>query len=387
MLEDATKERLAADGPTTIWMSGGWDSTSVFAAGNSALGRENHASGRLLPVSMTYPADDVGNEDAYIRAVAERWGAPIRWVDTEQIPLFASQYAGIRDDPMAQAFESQLRNLSRTSLELGPRIALDGFGGDHLFSLSSGAIVADHLFYGRWSELWWSWRTWGASGREFVRSCLLPHFSPALLDWIGSVRGRPLEGFWDKSHPPWIIHGPDIDPEPATEFERQPGEGAAEFELRMGINSSFVPRVLSWNHALGLDEGVQLRGPLFDPRVISFAVTRPLSDRGAGGDGKRLLRRAMSGLIPESVLAPRSRKTGTPAGYFRRQFQATLPAEMESLFGRGRQSILEQMGLLNRDVFRAALEEYLSTGRHLTGAMLHLTLETERWLATRSGVS
>ena len=384
LLEEATRERLAPDGLSTVWMSGGWDSTSVFAAGNSSLLKAGPDGRRILPVSMTYPADDTGNEDEHIRAVAGRWGAPVRWVNTDQIPLFNAEYAVRRDDPMPQAFESQLRTLARNSRDLGARVALDGFGGDHIFHVSSGVIVADHVFYGRWSRLWESWRSWGASRHHFVRSCVLPHLSPGLREWIGVVRGRPLLGYWDRSLPPWIIASPGIATGLTPELERLPGEGAAEFEARVAVNSPAVPRAMSWNHALGLDEGVQLRAPLFDPRVISFAVRRPLSDRGGGGDSKRILRSAMSGLIPDSVLAARGRKTGTPAGYFRRQLQASLQAEISAVFGRG-QSCLERLGILDRTAYLSAVEHYGVGGVHEIGAILHLTLETERWLVAQEG--
>jgi hypothetical protein len=168
----------------------------------------------------------------------------------------------------------------------------------------------------------------------------------------------------------------------SPEFERQPGEGAAEYEARVAVNSSLIARAVSWNVAFGLDEGVHVRGPIFDPRVIAFAVSRPLSDRGSGGDSKRLLRRAMSGLLPADVLAPRSRKTGTPAGYFNRQLGKALAGEVGYLF-RSR-SYLEQMGLLDRPRFDSAVEEYGRTGLHGLGSAIHLTLETERWLAARS---
>lgn len=383
-IEAATRERMAPTGPSTIWMSGGWDSTSVFASGRSSLLRDNHGGQRLLPVSMTYQAGDLGNEETHIRAVAELWDAPVRWIDAEQIPLFGGEErAQVRDDPMPQPFESQVRAMAQVTRELGSRVALDGFGGDHIFDVSSASIVADHLFYGRWSQLWESFRRWGASNREFVRSCVLLHLTPGSLEWIGAIRGRPLRGYWDRTVPMWILASQDVLRELSPELERLPGEGAAEYTSRLGIHDSLIPRALSWNHLFGLDEGIHVRSPLFDNRVIALSAPRPLSDRGGGGDSKRLLRRAMTGILPDSVLAPRNRKTGTPVGYFNRQLSASLTAEVDIYF-RDRQSNLERLGLLNRSLLESAVEEYSRSGLHGLGAILHRTLETERWLASRS---
>ena len=381
LIAAATRERMARTGPTTVWMSGGWDSTAVFASGRSSLRDDGD---RLLPVSMTYQADDLGNEETYIRAVADRWNAPVRWIDAEQISLFGSDRRTlVRDDPMAQPFESQVRAMSQVTRELGSRVALDGFGGDHIFSVSGASVAADHLYYGRWLLLWETFRRWGVSGRDFMRSCVLPLLTPEVSGWIGAVRGRPLRGFWDQGLPKWIISTPAVVSELTPQIERVPGEGAAEYEARLAIGDPLIARAVSWNHLFGLDEGIHVRSALFDSRVISFAVSRPLSDRGSGGDGKRLLRHAMAGLIPDTVLAPRSRKTGTPVGYFNRQLGISFASEVDKLFRAG-QSNLERMGLLDHALLQSAVEEYSRTGLHGLGAILHLTVETERWLVART---
>ena len=385
LLFEATRERLEPEGTTTVWMSGGWDSTSVFAAACASLG--DARTGRpVMPISMTYNPDDLGNEEGHIRAVAERWGVPVRWLNSENIPVFADtlRRTALRDDPMAQPFESQMRELAQSTVDLGSRVALDGFGGDLLFHFSSASIIADHLRYGRWNLLWQEWKTWHGSAREFARLAVLPHLSPGVLGWIGTVRGRPLFGLGDKSFPDWIISTPQVEAELRPEFEQRPDEGATEFEFRKVLTTSVNSRVVPWNVAFGLDEGVQLRAPLFDRRLLVFAAGIPASDRGAAGDGKRILRQAMAGLLPESVLAPRSRKTGTPAGYFRRQFQAEARNQMAQVF-QSSQSNLERLGLLERKVLMAALEQYADRGMHLLGSALHATLEVERWLAVRHG--
>jgi asparagine synthetase B (glutamine-hydrolysing) len=275
-----------------------------------------------------------------------------------------------------------MRQLSQLSRELGSRGVLDGFGGDQLFFSSSASLIADHLRFGRWGNFWWEWRNWRGSFREFARLALLPNMSPATTRWLGEVRGRPLAGFWDRGYPPWIVTSPAVEAELEPQFERRPDEGAAEFEAREGMCSSLMKRAVSWNVAFGLDEGVQLRAPLFDQRLVAFAASRPLSDRGRAGDGKRALRLAMKGLIPDSVLAARDRKTGTPGGYFRRQFQPRAIDEAIRLFGHG-QSQLERLGLVDRELLLDAANEYGTKGVHIVGAILQFTLETERWLAVR----
>jgi asparagine synthase (glutamine-hydrolysing) len=382
LIEQATTERLAK-GPTAVWMSGGWDSTSVFASGMSALSRSTTRSQELRLISMTYPADDTGNEDAHIRAVAEHWGAPVSWVDTENVPLVSDSQrrARLRDDPMIHPFESLNRRMSQLTIEMGSRISLDGFGGDHLFDMSHPVVISDHLFHGRWDFLWREWRQ-SRLFRAFGRAMLLPMFSGGLREWIGTIRGRPLADGWVGWIPAWITARPEVRDQMTPESDLLPGESPSQYASRMLVCGSFISRAVSWNHAFGLDEGVQIRAPLFDTRLISWAAARPLSDRAAWGEGKRMLRRAMKGLIPDSVLARRARKTGTPAGYFKRQFQAALPARFNELFGAGG-SQLGAMGIIDERALKAAVEEYLQTGEHMLGAGLLMTVEAEHWLVAR----
>lgn len=384
LIVDATRERLANVGPTTIWMSGGWDSPSVFAAGKVALLADPSRRGSLHPISVSYPAGDTGNEDHLIREIADHWRSEVRWVHVDQIRLIddGTQHIREREDPLAQSYASTVRVLARNTIQLDSRVALEGFGGDHLFLISPAAILADHVFYGRWPELWAEWRRRRRRPRVFARSCILPNLSPSVRRWIGTLRGRDLPGYWDRPLMNWIVPTPAIMAELGPEFERQPGEGNAEFEVRLLTENSFIRRVVSCNHLIGLEEGVQPRCPLFDTRVIAFALARPISDRGIGADAKRILRVAMKGLLPDSVLAPRTTKTGTPVDYMRRQLLSTLQPMVRRMFGE-RQSVLERLGVIDRKTLLSAAADYATGNVHLIGSVLQLTLETERWLTVR----
>ena len=83
---DAVRERFDGGGPTTVWMSGGRDSTAVFAAGQQAI-RERRVRGPFLPVSRSDPVGDVGREDDVIDEVAAFWGVSPRWVDASAVRM------------------------------------------------------------------------------------------------------------------------------------------------------------------------------------------------------------------------------------------------------------------------------------------------------------
>jgi hypothetical protein len=116
--------------------------------------------------------------------------------------------------------------------------------------------------------------------------------------------------------------------------------------------------------------------------VIEFAASRPLSDRVRPGETKRVLRRAVEGLIPASVLAPRPKKTGVPRAYLHRRLKEELAPKVEEVFGAP--SMLVETGVLDLPAYRTALRTYLEEGDHMTGVQLLLTLQCELWMRSVS---
>jgi asparagine synthase (glutamine-hydrolysing) len=385
LIEDAVSERLPEQGLATVWMSGGSDSTAVFAAGRAALARRGRKV-EFRPVSMSFPEIDSGYEDDVIRDIGERWNTPIQWVPLDQIPLFASgRDVVVRDDVMAHTFESVIRTLSRESRSMGARVALEGVGGDHLFHVSD-SVLADHAMFGRWDALYQAWRGRGKRpARELLRYCLLPHMSDSLLEWMGLLRGRPFRSYWKYPAPSWVRPLHVVDEESTPHIEKRPDESAAAYEVRRLLTMPHLARVLSWNHAFGLDEGVLVRSPLLDRRVVSFAASRPVSERNNGRGSKLLLRRSMRDLLPESALRQRPFKLGTMGGYFARQTES-LKSELSRFFNPAIERFeLERLGALDRAVLLNAVHRYVDAHDHFLGGTLLLTLEAERWLVGRAG--
>ena len=386
LIEDATCERLPERGVATVWMSGGSDSTAIFGAGRAGMPRHGRSEVDFVPVSMSFPEEDTGYEDDVIRDVAERWHSRIHWIPIDEIPLFAEREhrVAVRDDVMAHTFESMMRTLARQSRAVGARVALEGVGGDHLFHVSD-TVLADHLFFGRWGAFFEAWRArrqW--PWRDLARLCVLPHLSDNTLRWIGELRGRPIANYWDTPAPAWIRPLEVVTHERRPHIAKRNDEGAAAFEVRRLLTTPHVARVLSWNHAFGLDEGTHVRSPLLDRRLVEFAATRPVSERNSGRETKVLLRRSMRELLPESAVKQRPYKMGTMAGYFHRRFEA-VKSELLEMFGPAApKPQLERIGVVDRPALIEAVNRYCGGHEHRLGAYLHYTLEAERWLAYRS---
>jgi asparagine synthetase B (glutamine-hydrolysing) len=199
--------------------------------------------------------------------------------------------------------------------------------------------------------------------------------------------GHPLRGYLERPLPPWIgrrfaaTHGL-LDRERRGTPVRRRGSRAA-YETHWYLAHPYFPRAFAAVAGIALDEGVELRSPLYDRRVIELALTRPRHERSAGPETKRLLRRAMQGLLPPHVLAPRPRRTGVTGGYLSRSLRREHAALIGNVFNSP--MILEELGIVNALELRANWCNYLQQGGGALGVNLFLTFQAELWTRARAG--
>jgi len=385
LLERATLERMAQEGPTAVWMSGGWDSSSVFAAGQSAL-RNVGSARRLLPVSISYPQGDPGREDELITSIAEHWSTPVRWLDVDRIPLFerAEEGASTRDLPAAHTYEHWNRALAVASHAAGARVAFDGNGGDQLFQISD-VFLSDLFRSGRYLPLQREWSTKGGRGLgtffDWVIAPALPNsVKRPMLDFLG----RQAADDFARALPPWIRRDFAARHALAERERRQmpqrSGYRGWRREAHFFLAAQVFPRAFRCLSDFALDAGVELRSPLFDRRVIEFACARPREERNSGRETKRLLRAAMRGRLPENVLAPRTRRTGITTAYSDRRMLQEFPL---LLARHGKMQMLADLGIVEPNLVRASWEEYRRRGDVALKIPLFLTMQVELWLRAR----
>ena len=385
LLMQAVRERIAGI-PATIWLSGGADSTALFAAGMAGRAAGDPTP-PLQPVSVSYPQGDTGREDEHILALAERWDSKVSWLDSETVPLFEGieERAALRDDPFAHTFAPMNAALARRTRATGARVALDGYGGDALFEVSDG-WVADLLMAG---ELRAWWRALRPAGHATWRSVARWGILPALPEWawrfFDTLRGWPLERQYQYPIVRWLT--PRARGElrelgwTGLDIRRRPGEGPAAFQCRAGLIAPHFGRALAATRDSTVPHGVEVRSPLMDDRIIALAASRPVEERSVQGNVKRLLKAAVAGIVPDSVLAPRRIKTGLAAGYLHRQFHHQLLERIQLAFGSS--SALGDFGLVEPSSVIRHGQQYDARADHLTGVSLYLTLEAEYWLRLR----
>ena len=378
LLSDAIIERRASVGPTTIWLSGGYDSSVLFGIGNRALDRLG--VDRLAPVSFSYPVGDAGREDELITEIANFWSARPTWLAIDDVPLLsnAAMNAARSDVPFEHAFENWLRALLGATARAGSRVALQGDGGDQLFAVST-VFLRDLFETLKWRELRREWRTLGGGGARALWNFVV---RPVVAERTRVARGKtgpqtPLPAWIDRGFvEAHSLHRRQAEAEAALEAG---GGGEAAVETRRSLGNPIIPRVAAGFSALGLEHGVELRAPLLDRRIVEFAMQRPRVERASAGAVKHLLRHTARECLPPSVLAPRKTKTGVLTDYFGRSFRADPDGLVSDVMAH---SILAERGIVDGAVMQQSWREY-KTGSGGGGGHLFIAFQVELWLRAR----
>src|SRR5690606_35616575 len=99
------------------------------------------------------------------------------------------------------------------------------------------------------------------------------------------------------------------------------------------------------------DEGVELRMPFYDRRLVEFVMSRPPEEFDEPGEYKALLRRAMKGHLPSRTWDPQAGglKPGTGVGVLRSRYAREAAELIDGL--NGAPWVLESLGLVDRAAF------------------------------------
>jgi asparagine synthase (glutamine-hydrolysing) len=385
LLRHAVADRMAPD-LSTIWMSGGYDSTSVFATARAALAAGS--PGQIETLSVSYPEGDQGREDDIIEMVLKHHGVAPRFIDSAELPLLGdiARNAARRDNPFAAMYDGFFRRASRGSRDVGARVALSGHGGDILFD-SPLVYFADLLSGFHLRTLVEEWRksreaVWGRM--ELIEVALGPLVPEQLAKSTMQMLGKAKERFHQPA--PWVRKPVSraIANTGWMPLERRSGESRSSAVARWALTYPFFIKSQEAAAAVSREMGIEYRTPILDPRVIALAATRPRWEKRSGVRSKSLLRAAMKGMLPEQVLWPRLYKTGLTKDYLMRSVQQEFPVHAAAL---RRESVLADLGVIDPTHLSKAISDSASDSKGWIAAHLYFTFQVEYWLRARLSVA
>jgi asparagine synthase (glutamine-hydrolysing) len=369
LIDESVRCHLESEVPLGAFLSGGIDSSTVVAHMARALDRP------VRTFSIGFREREF-NEAPHAARVA-------REIGTSHTELIVDPDADALVDEVIRAFDEPFADSSALPTYLVSQlarehvtVALSGDGGDELFG-----------GYTRYLEV--RGRRELPFGRHMLRSVArsLPHVSPGrgrLLDLSWNRRGRyattvaiPLSpsdggvarpemaaelGAFDQLLDPWFDEAQDRD------FDAQ----IALVDMQSYLPGDILTKVDRMSMAVSLEARV----PLLDHVVLEFAASLPSELKMRNGEGKWILRAAIDGIVPPSVLSHPKKGFAVPlVRWFRNELRHRV-AQLE----RSDAAILE---FVDARAVRRLVREH-AIGRRDHSYLLWRLLALELWLGCLS---
>ena len=313
-LSESVKSHLVSDVPLGAFLSGGVDSTAVVA--HMAM---EHGAVKTFSIGFAEVAYD---ERPWARLAAERFGTDhhelVVWPDS--VERIADIVAGF-DEPFADASAIPTYFVSALA-RAHVKVVLSGDGGDELFAGYERYVVDHrrrHLQILRGLGLAPALRALSralpedAPGKRYLHDAALPridgylagitHFSAAALarvltaDGAARMADRRLDVF-----APHLARGRDLD-----------------FPARLQHLdfATYLPGdILTKVDRMSMAHSIEARVPLLDHTLVEFAAGLPARLALRGGAGKRLFKRALAGVVPETILTRPKKGFSVPLTYW-----------------------------------------------------------------------
>jgi asparagine synthase (glutamine-hydrolysing) len=301
-LSAAVREASRSTNVVAAEVSGGLDSSSVFATAIAL-----HRSGGLpaqdvIGLTMAFPNDPKADESELVAEIARFLGVPITAVEPSVLPLvwFAERARREMDFPGYPNGVMHL-GLAQEARARGARVLLTGMGGDEWFGdfFRSRAYYREELLSG-------NFKVWGDWFRADVGTVGLGHtakwIAKALLPFSLLVGIRRLRT-WLQPDDTRFVPSLALSDELNDAMEKRRSKAERRAEDRAGIvHDPFTIWTLEVQERMAASVGLDLRHPLRSAQLVEYALQLPARLLRKGPRNKYLHVYAMKGVLPDKVL-------------------------------------------------------------------------------------
>lgn len=392
LFREAVRCRLRASAPVGLFLSGGLDSGAVAGFGGNVLEEAGGGTAPLRAYSWAFEELAVCDERKVSGPIARRYGLPVTDVPADDAwPLSGYPAHGPhRDEPYVGVYQALIERGLAAAREDGVGTMMTGHRGD----LVAGEYLYDYtglLLDGRWIRLareaavQADWRGTSTAGELLRRAVLplrhhlwpsgrLPRLRSALRNVYRAV--RPFRVWAD----PWVRR--DFLQAALSEGARSAPptpsalRGARHHARRTRFETIFSAehmRGVRWSERTHAAFGLEFADPWSDLRLAEFAIAVPQRVLNVTGEEKRLVRRALEGVVPEE-----SRGRMGKVSPFPLYERALRDRETDRVLDLLTDAEVERRGWVDAVELRSRFEAYLEGGSFPHG--MWATLALEMWL-------
>lgn len=305
----AVDRQMVSDAPLGAFLSGGLDSTAVVAA----------AQKRLPGIHCFTMAIDGGvggemtNDLPYARSAARALGVRLTEVAIKPTDISSglSQMVSTLDEPLADPACLITNLIAKAARKHGIKVLLSGVGGDDLMSGYRRHTAAT---YNRaWNIIPGELRSQLANyaSRSNQRSNLQRRITKLLKNIDQSANAR-IVGLFEWSPPSLVESILDRDRFAGCDhrlvnapFERELAleSDVPDLEKCLILDRRFflTDHNLMYTDKMGMNAGVEIRVPLLDLEIVSFAARIPAKWKHRGLTAKWMFKQSQRGIVPDAV--------------------------------------------------------------------------------------
>jgi asparagine synthase (glutamine-hydrolysing) len=310
LLEESVHLRLMSDVPLGMFLSGGIDSSAIAALMARLIDRP------LQTFSVAFK-DRAFNELEYARQVAEAIHADAHEIVIDDRDFFGALPTLVwhEDEPIAHPSSVPLFFVSALARQ-HVTVVLTGEGSDELLA-----------GYGKYLRAAWNWRA-GTVYERLVPASMRATIASGLVPRLPSKLGRyarrsflamdrsPESMFFDNFASIRLVDQRGLLSAPGRDGATRAqayGASMAHFETPNGGSTlldrllyadikTYLVELLMKQDQMSMAASIESRVPFLDHKLVEFAAQLPDAWKLSGLTTKRVLREAMKGLLPDSIL-------------------------------------------------------------------------------------
>ena len=374
LFDEAIACRMRSAGPVFAELSGGVDSSSIVCVAGELMQRGAAPQKPLHTISYVFDQAASADERPYIREIEKVVSLKTHHLREEDNPILSKRPpVGFAPDlPTNQiSYLARYDRVSELMAEHGGRVLLSGLGGDQAFlseNLDLPLELAEHWIEGRPIEMLRSGYRWArALHRPFLQVLYEGTVLPlGKKSWQKRAR-RVKVGEWLR--PSFVdqtsLRERGLGPGDDLGF-KHPSRSFQYSVFRQTMRIFALQKCVSHGH-------FDVRYPYLDRRLLEFGLALPLEQKLRPHESRSIVRRALRGRVPASVLERRTKAGPTEA------FQRAMVRERQWLSQLFAEPRLAEIGVIDAGIFRTSLER-ARHGLVSHPAQMHRTVSLELWL-------
>ena len=314
LVEQAVRRQMVSDVEVGSFLSGGLDSSAVTAYAKKYAPDKKF---NCFTIDYQNPggSEEIVKDLPYAKQVAETLGIDLNVITVG--PEMADELDNMvyqLDEPQADPAPLNVLFISRLARKNNIKVLLSGAGGDDIFT-------GYRRHFALLQERYWLWMPMslrkvltGIAKWLPVNNQLLRRTSKA-FQYADLEKDHRLTSYFFWLHPDLtndvlsqktreLTNGYSVDTPLLASLNSLKDTHVSDLDKMLYLETRhfLADHNLNYTDKMGMASGVEIRVPLLDPDLVSFAASLPASLKQKGKTGKWIFKKAMEGILPKKII-------------------------------------------------------------------------------------